>query len=263
MIVLDVNVDVKDPFPHIIKDNCLDTVFAKNIQEEILNIPQDHWDRYDNPFEQKYTLSSKENLPENCNKLFLYLNSREFIDQLSDIIGVELFPDPTKNFWGIHKYKDGDYLDIHVDAGRHPTTLQKKHVTLGIYLSKDWTDKNGGHLELWQGGNASRGDAIINKCVTRVLPIFNRLVIFTCNDFSWHGNPEPVNCKNGETRIFLTVSYLSNYDKYDNNRVKAFFVPRPNDEYNLEKDQLRFLRSDPQMYKKVYRANVNSPLNVE
>jgi hypothetical protein len=33
-------------------DNCLDEQFAKLIQQEILNLPDTNFDRYDNPFEQ-------------------------------------------------------------------------------------------------------------------------------------------------------------------------------------------------------------------
>src|SRR5690349_21806185 len=108
------------PFPHLIQDDCLDENFALNIQQEILNIRDEEWDRYDNPFEGKYTLRSKDNLPHYCNELFTYLNSDEFIKELSEIVGVTLVRDMTKNFWGIHKSKKGDHLDIHVDAGIHP-----------------------------------------------------------------------------------------------------------------------------------------------
>jgi Rps23 Pro-64 3,4-dihydroxylase Tpa1-like proline 4-hydroxylase len=243
------------PFPYLVQDNILEETFAKNIQKEILEIEEDKWDRYDNPFEGKYTLRSKDHMPENCGKLFDYLNSNKFIKELSEIVGINLFPDPTKNFWGIHKYKDGDHLDIHSDAGRHPKTHQKKQVTLGIYLSKDWKEENKGHLELWKGENCSNDNAKILECKERVLPSFNKLIVFNCDDFAWHGNPDPVICKNNEKRIFLTMSYLSEeQDNYDNKRVKAFFVPRPDDKYDEKKDKLRFLRADPEKYKEIYRT---------
>jgi hypothetical protein len=40
-----------------------------------------------------------------------------------------------------------------------------------------------------------------------------------------------------------------------NKKQKAFFVKRPEDEYNEEKDKLRFLRADPEKYKEIYRYN--------
>lgn len=243
---------ILEPYPHLCQDNILNEDFAKVLRDEILNIPNNDWDRYNNPFEQKYTFRDKYNFPPNCKKIFNYLTSRDFVKQLSELIGIKLINDPNRNFWGIHKYDDGDYLDIHVDAGLHPITKQNKQVTLGIYLSSDdWTEKNGGELEIWKGDNSKNNDAKIHECVKKFLPIFNRMILFICNDYSWHGNPNKIICKNGENRIFLTLSYLSE-TYYENDRVKAFFVSRPDDVYDEEKDKLRLLRCDPIKYKEIY-----------
>ena len=242
------------PFPYLKIENVLHKDFAKQIQEEILDISDENWDRYNNPLENKYTLRNKENLPSKCNTLFSILTSNEFLSYLSTIMGYEIKNDITKNWWGIHKYDDGDNLDIHVDAGLHPKTKQKKQLTLGIYLSKDWKEENGGHLEIWEGENASNNDAKIINCCDKILPQFNTLVLFENNDYAWHGNPNPVICKNGEKRIFVTLSYVS--DQFDdlNKKQKAFFVKRPQDPEDEEKDKIRMLRCDPEKYKDVYRV---------
>lgn len=39
------------PFPHYYLDNCLPDNIAQTIQNEILNIPDSEFDRYDNPFD--------------------------------------------------------------------------------------------------------------------------------------------------------------------------------------------------------------------
>lgn len=242
------------PFPYLKLENVLQENFAKQIQEEILSISDKEWDRYDNPLEHKYTLRNKENLPTECSKLFELLTSAEFTEYLSSIMGYKINNDPTKNWWGIHKYDDGDHLDIHVDAGLHPQTKQKKQLTLGIYLSKDWKEENGGHLEMWKGENSSNNSAKITECVYKILPQFNTLVLFECNDYAWHGNPNPVICKNGEKRIFVTLSYVSEQYTDLNKRVKAFFVKRPEDPEDEEKDKIRMMRCDPEKYKEVYRV---------
>ena len=256
--VLDFKINGKEfketkPFPYLKIDNILNNKFAKTIQQEIIDIPDDEWDRYENPFEHKYTLRDKENIPKECSKLFITLTSKEFVNYLSNIMGYEIKNDSTKNWWGIHKYNDGDHLDIHVDAGLHPKTKQKKQLTLGIYLSKNWKEDNGGHLEIWHGENSSNNDAKIIKCCDRILPEFNRLILFENNDFSWHGNPNPVICKNGEKRIFVTVSYVSEQYHDLNKKEKAFFVKRPDDPDDEKKDKLRILRCDPEKYKEIYR----------
>jgi len=250
---IEINTDlINFPYPHLYQDDILDIDFAKNLRSEILSVPDADWDRYNNPFEQKYTFRDKYNLPPNCKKLFKYLTSSDFVKHLSEVIKIKLINDPTRNFWGIHKYDDGDYLDIHVDAGLHPVTKQNKQVTLGIYLSSDdWTEENGGSLEIWRGDNSKDKDAKIYECVNKLLPIFNRLILFVCDDYSWHGNPDKINVKDGEHRIFLTLSYLSE-TYYENNKVKAFFVPRPEDKPDENKDKLRMLRCDPVKYKEIY-----------
>lgn len=244
------------PFPHIMLDNFLDDHFAKDIQAEILACPDAMWDRYENPFEQKYTLRDKYAFPPQLAQLFTELTSPAFITDLSGVVGYDLMLDTTRNFWGVHKYKSGDKLDIHVDAGYHPTlTGLKKQVTLGIYLSYNWQPNNnyGCELELWKGDNCAGQDARIHSKASTIEPLFNRLIIFTCNDYSWHGNPIPANCPADSQRIFVTISYLSVNHEDLNKRVKAFFVPRPGDPIDEEKDRLRFLRADPDKYKDIYR----------
>jgi Rps23 Pro-64 3,4-dihydroxylase Tpa1-like proline 4-hydroxylase len=249
------------PYPNAFIDNYLDDAFAIALQDEIMNIPESSFDRYDNPFEQKFTLRDKNNYPEKLNKLMTDFASNEFVEYLSKLTGYELINDSTKNFWGVHKYKSGDRLDIHVDAGIHPVTKQKKQVTIGLYLSKNWKEEYGCQLEIWDGENSKNNDAKLLNCAHKIAPLFNRLIIFTCDDYSWHGNPEPCNSPDDATRIFITISYLSNNTNFENQRQKAFFIARPNDLPDPEKDKLRLLRADPIRYAEIYRHNASCNAN--
>lgn len=251
-IVCDQYTSIK-PYPHMYQDGFLDTQFAEKLQNEILNIPDEAWDRYENPFEQKFTLRNKFRFPQLLSTLFDYLTSEPFVKELSDIVGYDLILDVTRNFWGVHKYGPGDKLDIHVDAGLHPTMELKKQITLGIYLSSDWKEEYGCKLEIWRGENSANNDAKLLEKVESIAPLFNRLVLFTCDDYAWHGNPEPAMCPDGSKRIFITLSYLSENTTDKNKRKKAFFVAIPGDPEDVEKDKLRLLRADPEKYKEVYR----------
>jgi Rps23 Pro-64 3,4-dihydroxylase Tpa1-like proline 4-hydroxylase len=243
------------PFPYMLQDDFLETEFANTLQAEILNIPDEAWDRYDNPFEQKFTLRDKFHLPDNLSLLFNSLTSESFLSNLSELVGYKLQLDETRNFWGVHKYNHGDKLDIHVDAGIHPTMELKKQVTLGIYISSNWKSEYGCDLEIWSGDNASDPRAKLHEKVYSISPLFNRMILFTCNDFSWHGNPQPALCPINSQRIFVTLSYLSTHMTDQNKRKKAFFIARPDDPHDDQKDMLRILRSDPEQYKSVYRTN--------
>jgi Rps23 Pro-64 3,4-dihydroxylase Tpa1-like proline 4-hydroxylase len=241
------------PYPYLKQDNFLEIDFALKLQKEILNIPQEDWDRYNNPFEQKFTLRDKYNFPPLLKQLFDELTSDSFVSNLSTVVGYKLKLDETRNFWGVHTYSPGDKLDIHVDAGMHPTLGLKKQVTLGIYLSYEWKEEYGCQLEIWKGENAYNDDAKLIEKVNSVAPLFNRLVIFECNDYSWHGNPEPACGPSDSKRIFVTLSYLSEIFKDENKRKKAFFVARPDDPIDNEKNKLRLIRADPEKYKEIYR----------
>lgn len=250
------NIDYRDitPYPHYYQDNFLDEQFAKKLQEEILNIDDKCWDRYENCFEKKYTLRDKYSFPPILQSLFDKFTSEDFVDELSDIVGYKLLLDDTRNFWGVHKYKKGDKLDIHVDAGYHPTNGLKKQLTIGLYLSKDFCENNKCALEIWRGDNVTQPECKLYEKVAEISPLFNRFIMFTCNDYSWHGNPEPLETDDNDTsRIFITISYLSENQKDKNKYVKAYFIARPNDPIDEVKDNYRKLRVDPEKYKDVYR----------
>lgn len=250
---------------YLILDDFLNNEIALAIQNEILNIPKSEWDRYENPFEQKNTLRNKFNLPPLTNNLFTQLNSPEFLEKLSQLSDFNILEDTSRNWWGIHTYNNNDKLDIHIDAGRHPKNNLKKLITLGIYFSYKWKPENGGYLEFWKGSNATNTDATLEYLITKLEPKFNRLILFENNDYAWHGAPEPCECVNDETRIFLTCSYLADIDNsilennlnLNNNRKKAFFIGLPNEIPNPKIQELRLMRSDENKYKEIYKYNTN------
>jgi 2OG-Fe(II) oxygenase superfamily len=250
------------PFPYYYQDNSLEDTFATALQEEIFHIPSENWDRYQNCFELKDTLRDKFSFPPLLQQLFDYFTCTEFVQELSSIVGYNLVLDETRNFWGVHKYHPGDKLDIHVDAGFHPTNGLKKIVTLGLYLSSKSYDMetNKCALELWHGDSVTKKDCKLHYKVADVAPLFNRLVIFTCNDVSWHGNPEPLT-SSGENeidttcRIFITISYLTEDEtNCENKYVKAYFIARPDDPIDPKKDEMRRKRVDPVLYKTMYKT---------
>ena len=57
-----------------------------------------------------------------------------------------------------------------------------RRVNILIYLNKNWENDYGGDLQLW--------DKNMEKC-EKIFPLFNTMVIFSTNDFSNHGHPEP------------------------------------------------------------------------
>ena len=49
----------------------------------------------------------------------------------------------------------------------------------------------------------------MKKC-HKILPTFNKLVIFNTTDYTYHGVPDPINCPSDMTRKSLALYYFSN-----------------------------------------------------
>lgn len=49
----------------------------------------------------------------------------------------------------------------------------------------------------------------MKRCVTKISPQFNRLVIFNTTVTSYHGFPEPLNCPEGVTRKSIALYYYT------------------------------------------------------
>jgi hypothetical protein len=81
-------------------------------------------------------------------------------------------------------------------------TQGDRRLNLLLYLNKDWHEEYGGNLELWNRN--------MSKCEARVLPVFNRVMIFGTTDFTYHGHPDPLNCPEGMTRKSMALYYFSN-----------------------------------------------------
>ncbi len=218
------------PFPYTYQDNFFEGDFARKLQEEILNISLSEFDEYRNPCEKKRTFRNKDRLPPLCQEFFNKMTSPSMIKHLSDITGYELLNDEYKQYWGIHIFDNDSKLAVHVDAGIHPKNGLKKQVTFGYYLSVDWKEEYGSQLEIWEGESAENEEPKPIRLADKILPLYNRAVLFTCNDYSWHGvSDESQEKPESSKRIFLTLSYLSQSTTDANKRPRAFFVPRDTD----------------------------------
>ncbi len=246
----------EEPFPHLVQDNFLTPQFARSLQNQILLTDPSAFDRYENPFESKYTLRNKFEFSGPLQMLFDELQSASFLEILSRICGYPLQLDTERLYWGVHLYEPGDKLDINTDAGIHPILNKKKHCTLGIYLSFDYKEEQGCHLEIWRGTSVLENPVLLEKAKS-IAPIYNRMILFNCTDKAWHGNPEPLLEVEGSStrRIFITISYLSDDESMKNTYKKAYFIKRPQDPKDPEKDRLRALRANPETCAEVYNIN--------
>ena len=133
-----------------------------------------------------------------------FLNSQPFLEFLQQLTGIKetLIPDPYFEGGGFHEIKPGGYFKMHVDFHKHKLTKLDRRLNILVYLNEDWKEEYGGHFELWERD--------MSKCVTRILPQFNRLAMFSTTDFSWHGLPDPLTCPPDRSRRSIALYYYTN-----------------------------------------------------
>lgn len=240
----------KCPYPHIHVENFLKNDVAKQIQQDVLNIDDKYFDSFSNPFEKNKNFShkQKEHLPKSVKKLFSFLNSSEWLNQLSNIFDIENIEGDKKLYlWGIHTYKENGKLEPHLDAKLCPLTNREKVITMCLYLSHNWKKEYGGEAEVWNSNNYKITN--INK---KIPSLFNTLVLFQSNESSYHGVGKIINNLPQEsTRILITASFYRKINKNelrlikDQNRphglFKALFATITN---NTETEKLIKLRAN-------------------
>ena len=137
-------------------------------------------------------------------KLYDYFISRDFLDAMSAVTGIEnLHGDPTLYGGGTHENLNGQTLDVHVDFNFQIGAGFHRRANLLLYLNKEWDPAWGGAIELHS--NPRRPD--VNE-FKQFNVIFNRAVVFETNEYSWHGFRK---IRLPEDRLHLSRKCLSIY----------------------------------------------------
>ncbi len=191
------------PFPSGSYDNIFSDEMLDKILEEFPDLQKNPDLKY-NDLNQVKLASNNEDRFGEVTKLFMhYLNSQPFLDFLSALTGIEnLIPDPYFLGGGYHQILPGGFLKVHADFNKHQRNKLDRRINVLVYLNKDWEESYGGHFQLW--------DREMKECKTKILPLFNRMAIFSTTDFSYHGHPDPLTCPPDRSRKSLAIYYYSN-----------------------------------------------------
>ena len=191
------------PFPHVVLDHLFSEEMLDRILEEFPMPGEVKWTKRYHDNSKKLEFTNETGMGEGTWRFLAQLNSSTFIRFLEELTGIDgLLPDPHLWGGGLHQIERGGYLNIHADFNWHEKLKLDRRLNLLLYLNKDWQEEYGGHLELWNRD--------MSRCEKKVLPIFNRCVIFSTTDFSFHGHPVPLTCPSGVTRKSLALYYYSN-----------------------------------------------------
>jgi hypothetical protein len=220
------------PFSHHIIDNFLDLERAKIISKEFPDYHSDAWFFYNNPLENKKTCNNWYYFGPETYKLFCYLNSKEFINQLQKITGIKnLYPDIGLHGGGLHIHGRGGKLNVHLDYSIHPKLKLQRKLNLILYLQENWNPEWGGGLELWSHNDQTNKP---DKKIVILDNIFNRAVLFDTTQNSWHGFPDPLTCPEGIYRKSIAVYYLTDPPEGTDPRPRALYSPSKEQENNPE-----------------------------
>jgi len=228
------------PFPHIILDNFFDSDLIESVLAEFPKPGEIQWQTFNSAHEIKLASATDASFGP-LTRLFMYhLNSITFLEFVGRITGIDnLIPDPSFEGGGLHQIVRGGKLGVHADFNRHRKFDLDRRLNLLLYLNKDWREEYGGHLQLW--------DRNMSRCEAKVLPIFNRMMIFGTTDFTYHGHPDPLQCPESMTRKSLALYYFSNGRPADevSGEHSTIFRERNKSDFRLTSAQrLRRIASD-------------------
>lgn len=228
------------PFPHIVFDDFLDPALLELVLTEFPKPSQIQWQRFDNAREIKLASAAEATFGPITRLLLYHLNSVTFLEFLSQVTGIDnLIPDPSFEGGGLHQIVRGGKLGVHADFNKHRAYQLDRRLNLLLYLNKDWRAEYGGYLELW--------DRKMSHCETKVLPLFNRVMVFGTTDFTYHGHPDPLQCPEGMTRKSLALYYFSNgrpAEEISGEHSTLFQARRPDDFKAGAGQRLRALARD-------------------
>ena len=231
---LDNSFKKRKPFPHIIIDNLFNDDFLSQIEEEYPLLEDLEWWKYNNHFEKKLAYNDVKNTSKTIQSYFNLVNSWEFIKKLEQLTNIpNLIADPALHGGGLHRIERGGKLDIHADFNYHKITGWLRRLNMITFLNKDWDESFGGCTEFWNED--------MSECVTKVLPLFNRTIIFEVGDKAWHGHPDPLTCPQDTARRSLATYYYTFHD-HDLNDIEyrsTDYQQRPQDQTTKEIELLR------------------------
>jgi len=167
--------------------------------------------------ERKYTSKSLDRFDPLIADITFAFQDKGVIDKVAEITGIrDAVGDPHLYAGGLSAMERGHFLNPHIDNSHDGEQQNYRVLNLLYYVTPDWTEENGGSLELW------------DKKVKRPVEIasrFNRLVLMATGDKTWHS----VNAVRVDNpRRCISNYYFSTHSPngYETSHV-TYFMARP------------------------------------
>ena len=195
-----------EPHPILVLDDFLPINTARCLQKECESIPIEHWTEFTRRGSYMKECKNLDYSPEAVN-VVNQLNSSQCLKWLENITGIQgLLPDPHLTGAGYSRSFNGDSLKIHTDFNWNDELRLHRKLTLIVYLTEEWQEEYGGHIEFYDDNN--------QKLVKKIFTQFNRCVIWQYHKTGFHGYPTPIQCPEHLSRNTLRVFYYVSNSQY-------------------------------------------------
>lgn len=238
------------PFPNVVIDNFLQEEVAEKLLAEFPRFNEKMAKNEMGQVGPKCVHSNIKKISETYATFYEYINSQEFLTEISKLTGIEnLIADPYLFGAGTHENIEGAELDCHIDFN-YDGGKNHRRLNLLIYLNKEWDLSWGGAIELHSNpfGWVDNSDEVVTtNC------IFNRCVIFETSEMSWHGFKKihlPEDKKHLSRKLISIYLYTKNRPTEEiAPRHGTFYLPYApdfslidNQEFNIECKRLLIKR---------------------
>jgi hypothetical protein len=189
------------PFPHIAFDNFLPQHMALDLARVYPTPDNLGWTTHTSPKVNRQFLGDETKYHSLFRAFSRSINSRRFILFLETLSGIRgLVGDPYFVGGGAMTAGAGHKLDMHIDFNWHYGLRAYRRLNALFYLTPDWQENWGGHLRVESEDKRVSHDYV---------PYFNRLIVFSTSEGSWHGQPVPLACPADIRRNVFSAFYYT------------------------------------------------------
>lgn len=242
----------KNEIGYFFIDNILPEPTAFEIYRQFPS--HEHMTRKNSIRENKYVAAQMNKYNSILEEAIYAFQDPSVVGVIKDICGIEdLQPDEHLYAGGISSMGKDQFLNPHLDNSHDKDRSRWRVLNLLYYVTPDWHEEYGGHLELWPNGMEGRPITIHS--------LFNRLVVMATHQTSWHSvSPVVTNkSRNCVSNYYFSKSPLKDDDQFH----VTSFRGRPNqklkdqilkiDSYfrmTIRKIFKQGIRENPHVYKK-------------
>ena len=212
--------------PILLSDNgvkanfcAIDSLLPTELANRIANVfpPPDEMRLMKTFREWKHTSKSLDKFDPLIADITFAFQDERVVSKVAELTGIkDAVGDPHLYAGGLSAMSKGHFLNPHIDNSHDGDQKNYRVLNLLYYITPGWRAENGGNLELW--------DEKVTKPI-EIPSLFNRLVLMSTNDKSWHSVNE---VKADGIRRCVSNYYFSPHSPngYETSHV-TYFMARP------------------------------------